>query len=153
MIECVIHYKATSAAGVENSMVGVLDTGAIKIGSGECSCMEGGPKDSLILAICTLMYYPIVDVEVVNVLGDTWSLIRTDEGKGVVAAVARVIAHPFSPWVVSVPFLSLSGGMSHPCWISGVAEESRWGVIDRSFIFGLYVWFNDVGKDRDIAEM
>jgi len=139
MIKCVVHYEAASAAGVENSMVSVLDTGAVEVGSGERSCMEGGPKDGLILAICTLIDYSIVDVEVANVLGDTWSLIRTDEEEGVVAAVARVIAHPLSPWMVSVPFLSLSGGMSHPCWISGATEESRWGAVDRSFIFDLHV--------------
>jgi len=65
-----------------------------------------------------------------DVLGDTWPLICADEGKGVVAAVTRVVVHPFSTWMVSVPFLSLGGGVSHSCWISGMTEEGRWGTVN-----------------------
>jgi len=130
MVECVIHYEATGAAGVKDGMVGVFDTRAIEIGGGEYLCMEGGPKDSFILAICTLVDYSIIDVEVVDVFGGMWPLICANETKGVVAAVTRIVPHPFSPWVVSVPFLSLGGGVSHSCWISGTMEEGWWGAVD-----------------------
>jgi len=153
MIKCIVHYEATGAAGVEDAMVSVLDTGTVEIGGGECSCMEGGPKDGFILAIRTLVDYSIIDVEVMDVLGDAWPLICADEGKGVVAAIPRVVAHPFSTWVVSFPFLSLSGGMCHPCWISGSSEESGRGAVDRFFVLFLHIWFDDVGEDGDVAEM
>jgi len=130
MIKCIIYYEVTSAAGIEDSVVGVLDAGTVEVGGGECLCMEGGPEDSFILAICTLMDYSIVDFEVTDVFGDARPLIRTDERKGVVAAVTRVVAHPFSTWMVSVSFLSLSRGMSHSCWVSGATEEGRWGAVN-----------------------
>ena len=153
MINRVIDYESTGAAGVEDGVVSVFSTRAVEVGSGECLCMKGGPKDGLIFAVCTLMNYSIIDVEVADVLGDTWPLICTNEGEGVVAGITRVVTHLLSPWVVSILFLSLSGGVSHPCWVSGATEESRWGAVDRSFIFVLHIWFNDVGKNRDVAEM
>ena len=69
------------------------------------------------------------------------------------AGITGVVMHPLSPWVVSILFLSLSGGVSHSCWISGATEEGRWSAVDQSFIFVLHVWFNDVGENRDVAEM
>jgi len=153
MIKCIVHYEATSAAGVEDSMVSVLDTRTVEVGGGECSCMEGGPEDGLILAICTLMDYSIIDVEVADVLGDTWPLIRTNEGERVVAAVAGVIAHPLSPWMVSIPFLGLSEGVYHSCWISGSLEESGWGTVSRFFVFFFHIWLDDVSEDGDVMEV
>ena len=134
-------------------MVSVLDTGTVKIWGGKCLRMEGGPKDGFILPICTLMDYSIIDFEVADVLGDTRSLVSTDEGKGVVTAVARIVAHPFSTWMVSIPFFGLGGGVHHPCWVSGSSEESGWGVVDRFFVFSLHVWFDDVGGDGDVMEV
>ena len=55
MIECIVHYEVTGAAGVKDGMVGVFDTRAIEIGGGECLRMEGGPKDCFILAIHALV--------------------------------------------------------------------------------------------------
>jgi len=130
VVECVIHYEVTCAAGIEDGVVSVLDTGTVKIWSGKCSRMEGGPEDSFILAICTLMDYSIVDFEIADVLGDARSLVSTDEGKGVMTTVARIVTHPFPTWVVSIPFFSLSGGVRHPCWVSGLSEESGWGVVN-----------------------
>jgi len=153
MIECVAYYEATSAAGIEDGVVSVLDAGTVEVGGGECSRMEGGPKDGFILAICTLMDYSIIDFEVTDAFGDARPLIRTDERKGIVAAVARVVAHPFSTWMVSIPFLGLSGGMRHPCWISGLSEESGWGTVDQFFVFFLHIWLDDVGEDGDVTEM
>ena len=68
--------------------------------------------------------------------------------------IARIVAYPLAPWMVSVSFvLSLSGGMSHSSWISGTAEESRWGSISRFFIFFLHIWINNVSEDRDVMEV
>ena len=153
MIKRVIHYEATGTAGVEDGVVGVLDTRMVKIWGGKCLRMEGGSEDGFILAICTLMDYSIVDFEVTDVFGDAWSLVRTNEGKGVVTAVARIVVHPFPTRMVSIPFFGLSGGMRHPCWVSGSSEESGWGTIDRFFIFSLHVWFDDVSEDGDVTEV
>jgi len=130
MIDRVIDYEATGTAGVEDAMVSVFSTRTVEVGGGECLCVKGGPKDSFAFAICTLMDYSIVDVEVANVFGDTWSMVCTDEREGVVTGVAGVISHPLAPWMISIPFLSLGGDMSHPCWVSGATEEGRWGVVD-----------------------
>ena len=130
MIKRVVHYEATGTAGVEDGVVGVLDTRTVEIWGGKCSHMEGGSEDSFILAICTLMDYSIVDFEVTDVFGDVRSLVRTNEGKGVVTAVARIVAHPFPTQMVSILFFGLSGGMHHPCWVSGSSEESGWGTVD-----------------------
>jgi len=125
MIDRVIDYKATGAAGVKDAVVSVFSTRMVEVGGGEWSCMKGGSEDGFAFAICTLMDYSVVDVEVADVLGDMWSLVCTDERKGVVTGVTRVISHPLSPWMVSIPFLGLCGDMSHPCWVSGAMEEGR----------------------------
>jgi len=153
MINRVINYKATGAAGVEDGVISVFSTRVIKVGGRECLYMERGPEDGLVFAICALMDYSIVDVEAADVFGDTWSLICTDEGEGVVAGIPRVVAHPLAPWVVSVPLFGLSGGMSHPCWISGVMEKGRWGAVNRSLIFFLHIWIDDVGENGDVVEV
>jgi len=153
MIDRVIYYEAAGAAGVKDAMISVFSTRTVEVGGGECSCVKGGPKDGFAFAICTLMDYSIVDVEVADVFGDTWSVVCTDEREGVMAGVARVIPHPLSPWMVSIPFFGLSGGMSHPCWVSGATEEGRWGVINGFSILFFYVWVDDVSEDRDVAEV
>jgi len=79
MIDRVIDYEATGAAGVEDAMVSVLSTRTVKIGGRECSCMKRGPEDRFAFAVCTLMDYSIIDVEVADVLGNTWPVIRTDK--------------------------------------------------------------------------
>ena len=130
MVNRIVDYEATGAAGVEDGMVSVFSTRAVEVGSREWSCVEGCPEDAFAFAVCTLMDYSIVDIEVADILGDTWSLVCTNKGEGVVAGVARVVAHPLTPWMVSIPLLSLCGGMSHSRWVSGTAEEGRWGVIN-----------------------
>jgi len=111
-------------------MISVLGTWTVEVWGRECSCVKGGSKDSLAFAICSLMDYSIVDVEIADVLGSTWSLVCADEYKWVVAGVARVVSHPLIPWMISVPLLSLYRGMSHLCWISGATKEGRRGVVN-----------------------
>jgi len=152
MVNCIVDYEAASAAGVKDGVVGVFSTRAVEVGGRKWSCVEGGPEDGFALTICTLMDYSIVDFEVADVLGDARSLVSTDEGKGVVTTVARIVAHPFSTWMVGTLFFSLSGGVRHPCWVSGSLEESGWGVVDR-FVFFLHIWFDDVGEDGDVTEV
>jgi len=130
MINRIIDYEATGAAGVEDGVISVFSTRAVKVGGGECSCIKRGPEDSFVLAVCTLMDYSIVDVEVSDIFGDTRPLICADERKGVVASITRVVTHPLSTWVVSVPFFSLCGDVSHPCWISSLMKEGGWGVVN-----------------------
>jgi len=115
MVNRVIYYEATGAAGIKDGMISVLSTGMVEVWSGKCSCVKRGPEDGFTLAICSLMDYSIIDVEVPNILGDAWSLVCTDKGKRVVASVTRVVAHPLATWVISVPLLGLRGSMSYPC--------------------------------------
>ena len=153
MVKCVVYYKATGAARIKDGVVSVLDTGTIEVRGGECLCVEGSSENGFILALCTLMDYSIVDVEVANVLGDMWPLVCTDEREGVVTAVTRVVAHPFSTWMIIAPFLGLSRGMCHSCWVSSAAKEGGWGVVNRFFIFSFHVWVDDVSENGDVAEM
>jgi len=153
MINRVIDYEATGTAGVEDGVVGVFSTGTVEVGGRECPCMKRGPEDGFAFAVCTLIDYSIVDIEVADVFGDAWPMVRTDKREGIMAGIARVVTHPLTPWVISVPFLSLCGGMSHPCWVSGVAEEGRWGVINRLLILFSHVWVDDVSENGDVAEM
>jgi len=153
MIDRVIDYEATGATGVKDAVISVFSTRTIEVGGRECLCVKGGSKDRFAFAVCTLMDYSIVDIEVADVLGDAWSMVCTDEGKGVVAGVPWVIFHPLASWMIGISFLGLCGRMSHPCWISGSAEEGRWGVVDRLFILFLHVWVDDVSEDGDVAEV
>ena len=61
VIESIINDKATSAAGIEDSVVSVFDTGVIEVGGGKGSCMKGGPIDRLVLALCPFVDYFVVD--------------------------------------------------------------------------------------------
>jgi len=153
MVNRIINYEATGAAGVEDGMVGVFSTRAVEVRSREWLCVEGCPKDSFAFAVCTLMDYSIIDFEVADVLGNTWPLVCTNKGEGVVAGVAGVVAHPLTPWMVSIPLLSLRGGMSHSHWVSGTTEEGRWGVVNQPFILSFHVWVDNIGKDGDVAEV
>jgi len=125
MVDRIIDDEATDAARVENGVISVFSTRTVKVGGRECSCVKGGPKDGFAFAVCALMDYSIVNFEVTDILGNTWSVICTYERKGVVAGIARVVSHPLAPWMISISFLGLYGGMSHPCWISGSAEKGR----------------------------
>jgi len=153
MVNRVIDYEATGAVGVEDGVISVFSTRMVEVGGRECSCMKRGPEDGFAFAVRTLMDYSIIDVEVADIFGDTWSMIHTYERKGVMASIARVVTHPLAPWVISVPLLSLCGGMSHPCWVSGMTEEGRWGVINQLFILFFHVQVDDVSEDRDVAEV
>jgi len=153
VVDRVIDYEATGAAGVEDAVVGVFSTRTVKVGGGECSCVKGGPEDWFASAIRTLMDYSIVDIEVSDVFGDPWPMISTDEREGVVTSIARVVSHPLAPWVISVPLLSLRRSMSHPCGISGSAEKGGRRVINRLVIFLLHIWVDDVGEDGDVSEV
>jgi len=151
MVDRIIDYEATGAAGVEDGVVSVFSTRMVEVGGGECLCVKRGPEDSFAFTVCTLMDYSIIDIEVADVFGDAWPMVCTDKREGIMAGIARVVTHPLTPWVISIPFLGLCGGMSHPCWVSGAAEEGRWGVIIRLFIF--HVWVDDVSENGDVAEM
>ena len=153
MVNRIINYEAAGAAGVEDGVISVFSTRAVEVGGREWLCVKGCPEDGFAFAICTLMDYSIIDLEVMDILGDAQSLVSTNEGEGVVTAVARIVAHPFPSWMVSIPFFGLSGGVRHPCWVSGSSEESGWGIVDRVFIFSLHVWFDDVSEDGDVAEV
>jgi len=153
MVNCIINYEATGAAGVEDGVISVFSTRAVEVGGREWSCIKGCSEDGFAFAVCTLMDYSIVDIEVADVFGDVWPMVHTNKGEGVVAGVARVVTHPLTPWVVSIPLLSLHGGMSHSCWVSGAVEEGRWGVINRLFILSFHVWVDNISKDGDVAEV
>jgi len=153
MINCVINYEVTGAAGVKDGVVSVFSTRTVKVGGGECSCMKGGPEDGFAFAIRTLMDYSIVDIKVADVFGNAWPMVHTNKRERIVAGIARVVTHPLTSWMISILLLGLCGGMSHPCWVSGAVEESRWGVINRLFIPFFHVWVNDVSENGDVVEV
>jgi len=153
MVNRIINYEAAGAARVEDGVISVFSTRAVEIGSREWLCMKGCPKDSFAFAVCTLIDYSIIDIEVMDVFGDTWPMIRTNKGKGVVAGVFRFVTHPLAPWMVSIPFFSLHGSMSHSRWVSGAMEEGRWGVISWFFVLSFHVWVDDVSKNGDVMEV
>jgi len=153
MIDRIIDYEATGAAGVEDGVISVFSTRAVKVGGRECSCVKGSSKDGFVFSVCTLMDYSIVDIEVADILGNPWPLICANEREWVVAGITGVVTHPLASWVVSVPFLGLSRSMSHPCWISVLTEEGRWGVVDQLSILFFHVWVDDVSEDADVAEV
>jgi len=79
MVDGVIDYEATGAAGVKDAVISVLSTWTVEVWGRKWSCVKGGPEDSLAFAVCTLMDYSIVDVEIADVLGSTWSMVCPDE--------------------------------------------------------------------------
>ena len=154
MVNHIINYEVTGAAGVEDGVVSVFGTRMVKIGGRECSCMERGSENGLVFAVCALMDYSIIEVEVADVFGNARSLIYTNEGKGIVAGITRIVAHPLASWMISIPLiLSLSRGVSQSGWVSGTMEESGWGAANRFFILFLHVRLNDVGEDGDVMEV
>jgi len=153
MVDRIIDYEATGATGVEDAVISVFSTRTIEVGGRECSCVKGGPEDRFAFPVCTLMDYSIVDVKVADIPGDAWSMVRTNEGEWVMTGITRTVSHPLAPWMISIPSFGLRGDVSHPCWISGMTEEGRWGVVNRLFILFLHVWVDDVSKDGDVAEV
>ena len=61
MVECVIDDKTRGAAGVEDSVIGVLDTWTMEVGGGIRACMKGGAIDGLVFAFCSLIDDTIID--------------------------------------------------------------------------------------------
>ena len=61
VVKGVVNNKTTSAAGVEDGMVGIFNARSIEIGSGEGSYVKGGAIDGLVLALCPLVDYSIID--------------------------------------------------------------------------------------------
>jgi len=131
MIESVVDDKMTGSAGVENGVVGILDTGVIEVGSGECMCMKGSAVGGFVFAFCPLMGYSIVDIEVADVLGGLWPVVRADKDEWVVAGIGRIKTHPLTPWVISILcILGLSGNMGDFHQSGKTVKEGRWGSVD-----------------------
>ena len=95
-IVTVVDDRAGGAAGVEDGMIGVLDTWAIEVRGGVDICMKRGAIDGFVFAFCPLINDSIVDQEVVNVFGCLWSGISANEDKGVMTGVARFEVHPLA---------------------------------------------------------
>jgi len=153
MIDCVIDYETTGAAGVEDSVVSVLSTRTVEIWGRECLCMKGGSEDGFAFTICALMDYSIIDFEVADVLGDAWSMVCSHKGERVMTGVTRIVSHPLASGVISIPPLGLCGGMRHPCWISGSVKKGRWGVVNQLVVLFFHIWVDNVGEDRDVSEV
>jgi len=153
MVEHVVDDKMTGTAGVEDDVVGVLDTGMIEVGGGECTCVKKGPIDSLVLALCPLMDYSIVDIEVVDVLGSSWSMVGVDEDKWVVTGIGGVKVHPLTTWVVSILcLLGLGGDMGDFRQSGKTVKEGGWRSVNQ-LIFIFHVGVDDVSEDGDKAEV
>ena len=75
VIKGVIDNKSTSTTGVEDGVIGVFNTRMTEVGGGEGLCVERGAIDGFVLAFCPLMNYSIVDTEVMDVFGSTWSVV------------------------------------------------------------------------------
>ena len=117
MIESIVNNKMTGAAGIENSMVSVLDTRMIEVGGRKYVCMKGGAIGGLAFALCPLMNYPIIDIEITDVFGSAQPMVWPDKDKGVVTGVPRIKVHPLTTWVVSILcLLGLSGNVGDFCW-------------------------------------
>jgi len=123
----IINNKTTGAAGIKDGVVGILDTRMMKIRGGECLCMKGGTIGGLAFTLCPLVGYSIIDIEVADVLGNSWSMVRANKDEWVVTGVGRVEVHPLTAWVVSVlHVLHLSGGVGNLCWGGNMVKKGRW---------------------------
>ena len=112
-------------------MIGVFNTRTTEVGGWKGACIERGAIDSFVLAFCPLMDYSIVDAEVMDVFGSTWSVVWTDIDERVVAGVAEVETHPLTTWVISVlHILSLGRDMGDFCWSGETMKEGRWGCVN-----------------------
>ena len=60
MVECIINNDSARATGVENVEVGISDTGAAEVRSGEGMSVERSCVDRLVLASCPLVDDPII---------------------------------------------------------------------------------------------
>ena len=61
VIESIIDNKITSAARIEDGMVGVFNTRTMEVGGGKGTCMEGGAIDGFVFAFCPLVDYSVID--------------------------------------------------------------------------------------------
>ena len=102
MVKCVVHYDSASAAGVEDIEVGILDTWATKVRSGECSSVKWSGIDWFVFAAGALMDDAIFEGQVTDVLGCAWTCVVISVDEWVVSWVAEVEFHPFSSWVIVV---------------------------------------------------
>ena len=102
MVKCVIHYKSTSAAGVEDVEVGIFDAWAMIVRGGECMSVKWGGIDWFVFATSSLMDNTIFEGQVADILGRTWTCVLISIDKGVVSQVAKIEFHPFSSWMVVV---------------------------------------------------
>jgi len=131
VIKGVVDDKVTSAAGVEDSVVGVFNTRTMEVGSGKGSCMKGGAIDGLVLALCPLMDYSVIGQEIMDIFGSMWSGICPNKDKGVMAGVARIKTHPLAIWMISVLHVFCLGrGVGYLCWGCDTLEEGRWRGVD-----------------------
>jgi len=131
VIKGIVDNKTTGATGIEDGVIGVLDTRAMEIGGGECACVKGGTISGLPFTLYSLVNYPIIDVEVADVLGSTWSVVWSHENKQIVTGVGGVKTYPLATWVVSVLCIfSLGRNMGNFCWSGETVEEGRWGGVD-----------------------
>ena len=60
IVECIINNDLARAAGVEDIEVGISDTGATEVGSGEGTSVERSCIDRLVLASSSLVDDPII---------------------------------------------------------------------------------------------
>ena len=61
VVKGIVDDEATGATGIEDGVVGVFNTRAMEVGSGKGSCMKGGAIDGLVLALCPLVDYSVID--------------------------------------------------------------------------------------------
>ena len=102
VVKCVIHYKLTSTAGMEDIKVSILNAWATIVRGRECTSMKWGGIDWLVFATSSLMDNTIFEGQVADILGCTWTCVLIDIDEGVVSWVAKIEFHPFSSWMVVV---------------------------------------------------
>jgi len=96
VVKCIVHYKSTSTAGVEDVEVSIFNAWVTIVGGGECTSMKWGGIDWLVLATSSLMDNAIFEGQVADILGRLWTYVLIDIDKGVVSQVAKIKFHPFS---------------------------------------------------------
>ena len=68
MVKCIVNNDSARATGVENVEVGIFDTRAAEVRSGEGTSVERGCVNRLVLASHPLVDNPVISREVVDVL-------------------------------------------------------------------------------------
>jgi len=61
VIKGIVNNKVTSAARVEDGMVGIFNSRTIEVEGGKGSYMKRGAIDGLVLALCPLVDYSVID--------------------------------------------------------------------------------------------